>query len=262
MTQWVRFRSTDPTVGARFGILTDGEIEEHVGDLFAAARPTGRRCAADSVELLSPCSPSKIVALWNNFHALAAKIGKQAPTHPLFFIKSGSSAIGTRQSIRRPPTYAGKIVFEGELGIVIGKTCRNVPCTEALDHIFGYTCVNDVTAMDILFETGDFPQWGRAKSFDTFGCLGPLIASDLDVANARVVTRLDGVERQNYPLADMVFSPAELVSMISADLTLEAGDVIACGTSVGAGSVKDGGAVEIFIEGIGSLVNTLAPSSG
>jgi 2-keto-4-pentenoate hydratase/2-oxohepta-3-ene-1,7-dioic acid hydratase in catechol pathway len=255
--RWARFRAAD-RVG--FGTLEDDRLLEHEGDLFETARPTGRTLAADCVELLSPCTPSKIVALWNNFHALAAKTSKAAPSHPLFFIKSATSVIGPLAPIQRPAGYAGKIVFEGELGIVIGKYAKEVPLREAGDYIFGYTCVNDVTAIDLLFENADFPQWGRCKSFDTFGCLGPAIATEFDSRTTRLITRLDGVERQNYPLADMIFSPPELLSRISHDVALLPGDVIACGTSVGVGSIKDGATVEVSIDGIGSLKNALAPA--
>jgi 2-keto-4-pentenoate hydratase/2-oxohepta-3-ene-1,7-dioic acid hydratase in catechol pathway len=242
-------------------MLENGVLLEHEGDMFAAPRATGRRFGVDEYTLLSPCSPSKIVALWNNFHALAAKIGKAAPAHPLFFIKSATSVVGPGEVIQRPYGYAGKIVFEGELGIVIGKHAKNVPADKAGDFIFGYTCVNDVTAMDLLFENADFPQWGRSKSFDTFGCLGPVIATDFKSAAVNLITRLDQVERQNYPLSDMIFSPHELVSRISHDVSLLPGDVIACGTSLGVGSIKDGVTVEVNIDGIGSLLNTLAPAS-
>jgi 2-keto-4-pentenoate hydratase/2-oxohepta-3-ene-1,7-dioic acid hydratase in catechol pathway len=257
VAQWARFRTK---AGIGFGILEDGHILEHEGDMFEASRATGRSLGMDTVTLLSPCVPSKIVALWNNFHALAAKIGKAAPAHPLFFIKSATSVVGPGEPIKRPTGYSGKIVFEGELGIVIGKRAKDVPLDEAGNHIFGYTCVNDVTAMDILFENGDFPQWGRSKSFDTFGCLGPVIATDFDSKTANLVTRLDQAERQNYPLADMIFPPHELVSRISHDVTLLPGDVIACGTSLGVGSIKDGVTVEVHIDGIGSLFNALAPA--
>ena len=212
--------------------------------------------------LLSPCAPTKIVALWNNFHALAAKLGKQAPIHPLFLIKPGSSVAGPGEPIQRPASYKGKIAYEGELGIVIGRDCKDVPESEAADYIFGYTCVNDITAAEVLNEDVNFPQWCRAKGYDTFGCLGPVIVPDLDWSHVRVITRLDGVERQNYALSDMIFSPAEQVSRISHDMSLLPGDVIACGTSLGVGSIKDGSTVEITIDGIGSLVNALAPSAG
>jgi 2-keto-4-pentenoate hydratase/2-oxohepta-3-ene-1,7-dioic acid hydratase in catechol pathway len=256
VTRWARFRSKT-CVG--FGILENEHILEHEGSMFEAPRATGRRLAPDAFTLLSPCSPGKIVALWNNFHALAAKIGKLAPTHPLFFIKSATSVIGPDEPIKRPAGYTGKIVFEGELGIVIGRQAKDIAPDNAGDYIFGYTCVNDVTAIDLLFENNDFPQWCRSKSFDTFGCLGPVIATDLKSAETNLITRLDGVERQNYSLSDMIFPPHELVSRISYDVSLLPGDVIACGTSLGAGSIKDGVTVEVNIDGIGSLLNTLAP---
>jgi 2-keto-4-pentenoate hydratase/2-oxohepta-3-ene-1,7-dioic acid hydratase in catechol pathway len=212
--------------------------------------------------LLSPCTPSKIVALWNNFTALSLKLGKSAPKHPLFLIKPGTSVIGTNEPIRRPTGYTGKIAFEGELGIVIGRYCKDVPPQEADACIFGYTCVNDVTAAEVLNENADFAQWCRSKGYDTFGCLGPVIAAGLDWSQLRVITRVEGVERQNYPLSDMIMSPQELVSRISHDMSLLPGDVIACGTSVGVGSIKDGCTVEVSIDGIGTLANTLLPGAG
>jgi 2-keto-4-pentenoate hydratase/2-oxohepta-3-ene-1,7-dioic acid hydratase in catechol pathway len=257
VSRWARFRTKDR---AGFGVLENDGILEYDGDMFDAPRATGRRLGMDAFTLLSPCAPSKIVALWNNFHALAAKIGKPAPSHPLFLIKSATSVIGPLEPIRRPAGYAGKIVFEGELGIVIGKRAKDVPPGEAGDYIFGYTCVNDVTASDVLSENGDFPQWTRSKSFDTFCCLGPVIATDFKSAGTNLTTRLDGAERQNYALSDMIFPPHELVSLISHDVSLLPGDVIACGTSLGVGSIKDGVTVEVSIDGIGSLGNTLAPA--
>lgn len=256
MTQWVRFRSAEGRVG--FGRLEVDQIREHSGDLFAASSATGKTYPLAAVTLLAPVVPSKIVALWNNFHALAKKIDKPIPKYPLFFIKPTSCAIGPGEPIRRPAAYAGKIVYEGELGVVIGKKCANVSIEDAAAHVLGYTCVNDVTAIDLLYEDPNFAQWTRAKSCDTFGCLGPAITSDFDWQSCHVITRLDGVERQNYALKDMVFSPLELVSRVSHDLSLLPGDVIACGTSLGVGSIKDGATVEISIDGIGVLVNTLA----
>jgi 2-keto-4-pentenoate hydratase/2-oxohepta-3-ene-1,7-dioic acid hydratase in catechol pathway len=256
--QWARFRSGDGRIG--FGTLEGGCITEYEGDMFGASLPAGRSLARSEYTLISPCLPSKIVALWNNFGALSLKLGKPAPAHPLFLIKPATSVIGPGDEIRRPSGYAGKIVYEGELGIVIGKRCKEVQPDQADDYIFGYTCVNDVTAAAVLNENVDFAQWCRSKSYDTFGCLGPVIAAGLDWRSLRVVTRLDGVERQNYPLSDMTMAPQDLVSSLSHDMTLLPGDVIACGTSVGVGSIKDGSAVEVTIEGIGSLVNVLSGS--
>jgi 2-keto-4-pentenoate hydratase/2-oxohepta-3-ene-1,7-dioic acid hydratase in catechol pathway len=258
--RWARFRSGDGRIG--FGVFEDSHIVEYSGDLFGSPRPTGRTIARDAFTLQSPCTPSKIVALWNNFNALCVKLGKQAPAHPLFLIKPGTSVIGPGEPIRRPTGYAGKIAYEGELGIVIRRLCKDVPASNASDYIFGYTCVNDVTAVEVLNENPDFAQWCRSKGHDTFGCIGPVIATELDCLRAHVITKLDGTERQNYPLSDMIMSPPELVSRVSHDMTLLAGDVIACGTSLGVGSMKDGALVEVTIDGIGSLMNAMSPAAG
>jgi 2-keto-4-pentenoate hydratase/2-oxohepta-3-ene-1,7-dioic acid hydratase in catechol pathway len=256
MSLWARFKLRDGGVG--FGILEGEWLLEHEGDLFDKPSPTGARLPRNGIELVAPCMPSKVIALWNNFRALGAKLGKAPPAHPLFLIKPASSVAGPNELIRRPPSYGGKIAYEGELGIVIGKTCTNVSVGQAANYIFGYTCVNDVTAAELLNEDVNFPQWCRSKGFDTFSCLGPGIATGIDWASKRVITTMGGAERQNYPLSDMIFSPEEQVSRISQDMTLLPGDVIACGTSVGIGSIKDGAVVEVSIEGIGTLSNRLA----
>lgn len=256
MRSWIRFRRPDGRMG--FGMLEDHGVTEYEGDMFADAVPGSNVLSLEEVTLLSPCVPTKVIALWNNFHALSEKLGKAAPSHPLFLIKPPTSVIGPGESIRRPKDYRGKIAYEGELAIVIGKRCSNVSPEEALDHIFGFSCINDVTAVDPLNEDPNFAQWCRSKGFDTFSCIGPVIERDFDWRSARVITRLDGEERQNYPLADMIFSPADQVSLISHDMTLMPGDVIACGTSIGVASIKDGSTVAVSIDGIGVLSNTLA----
>ena len=256
MTRWVRFCADDEAI--RMGRLADGHIAEFRGELFGESYATGRSFAIDAVRLGPPCAPGKVIALWNNFGELGQKLGKAPPSHPLFLLKPASSVIGTGAPIVRPARYAGKIVFEGELGIVIGKRCSNVSIADAAQYIFGYTCVNDVTASDLLAENPDFAQWTRAKGCDTFCCLGPAIATSLDWSQARVVTTLDGVERQNYPLSDLIFSPVQIVSHLSGDMTLMPGDVIACGTSLGVGSMKPGSSVCVTIAGVGELRNTLA----
>jgi 2-keto-4-pentenoate hydratase/2-oxohepta-3-ene-1,7-dioic acid hydratase in catechol pathway len=255
VAQWARYRTRAGVEG--FGRLNGAQIECHRGELFDAPLATGECLSLAEVVLQVPCHPTKIVALWNNFHALAAKLGKQAPSHPLYLFKSTSSLLGNGAPIVRPKGYGGKIVFEGELCIVIGKICRGLDAKAAASHIFGYTCINDVTAIDLLSENPDFAQWTRCKGFDTFGAVGPVIANEIDLVGAHVVTRVDGVERQNYALSDMIFPPAELVARISHDLTLLPGDLIACGTSLGVGSIKDGATVEVSIDGIGTLSNTL-----
>ena len=253
MARWMRFEQGGRT---GFGTLADGAIAVHEGDIFAGPTATGETVALEAVTVLTPCQPGKMVALWNNFRALAAKLKLSPPEEPLYFLKATTSFLAAGQTIRRPASYDGKVIYEGELGVVIGRTCRAVPETSAAEHIFGYTCVNDVTAVDLLNKDPSFAQWTRAKSFDTFGAFGPVIATGLDPAALTVRTVLNGEERQNYPVTDMVFPPATLVSRISQDLTLEPGDVIACGTSLGVGSMKEArNTVEVTIEGIGTLGN-------
>jgi 2-keto-4-pentenoate hydratase/2-oxohepta-3-ene-1,7-dioic acid hydratase in catechol pathway len=259
MTLWVRYGCPDGRVG--FGTLNGASISEYEGELFGSASPTGATIARSSVRLLAPCTPTKVIALWNNFRALGAKLGKPAPLHPLFLLKPASSLAGPEEPIRRPASYRGKIGFEGELAIVIGRTCSNVSVDQAAGYIFGYTCINDVTAIELLHADGNFPQWCRSKGFDTFSCLGPAIATDLSWSAARVVTRLGDTERQNYPLSDMIYTPEEQVSRLSCDMTLLPGDVIACGTSLGIGSIPDGATVRVSIDGIGTLSNTLGEPS-
>ena len=158
--------------------------------------------------------------------------------------------------MRRPPGYAGKVVFEGELGIVIGAVCRQASPEQAEAAIFGYTCVNDITAADILQKDPTFPQWTRSKSFDGFGPFGPVVATGLQAETLVVRTVLNGAERQNYPVADMVFPAATLVSLLSRDMTLMPGDIISCGTSLGVGVMREpSNVVEVSIDGIGTLRN-------
>lgn len=255
MTRWIRFVEGGAPA---FGVLDGVQIAVHTGDMFGSPAPTGRTIPLDRVEVLPPTAAGKLVALWNNFHALAAKLGNAIPAEPLYFIKGNNSYLATGQSIRRPPSYTGKVIFEGELGVVIGRTCRAVTESAADECIFGYTCVNDVTAVDIISKDSSFAQWTRAKSFDTFGVFGPVVATDVDPMQLSIRTVLDGQERQHYPATDMVFPPATLVSRISQDMTLDPGDVIACGTSIGVGSMKPGSAVSVIIDGIGALTNHFA----
>lgn len=256
MARWVRFEAGGE-VG--FGTLEGDAITVHQGDMLAGPAASGRTVKLGEVRLLAPCVPTKMICLWNNFRALAAKLNAAIPAAPLYLLKPTTSFIGPGDAIRRPSSYAGKIVYEGELGIVIGKRISNASEAEAAAAIFGYTCVNDVTAADIISADPAFPQWTRAKGFDTFGAFGPAIATGLDVSALSVRTVLNGAERQNYPLNDMIFPPARLVSLLSADMTLNPGDVIACGTSVGVGVMKEASnVVEVVIDGIGTLSNTLA----
>jgi ketopantoate reductase/2-keto-4-pentenoate hydratase/2-oxohepta-3-ene-1,7-dioic acid hydratase in catechol pathway len=253
MAHWLRF-SRNGSEG--FGTLSDGVVSIHSGDMFAGAEPTGEMVALADVEVLTPCQPSKMICLWNNFHELAAKLGTTKPVDPLYFLKAPSAFLADGQAVHRPSGYAGNVVFEGELGIVIGKRCANISEAEAAEYIFGYTCVNDVTAADILNKDPSFPQWARAKSFDSFGVFGPVVATGLDPMELSIRTVVDGKERQNYPVSDMFYPPEKLVARLSEDMTLMPGDVIACGTSVGVGAMrKPVNKMEVTVNGVGTLTN-------
>lgn len=253
MARWLRFEK-DGRHG--FGTLDGDTISIATGDMFAGATASGETTPLDAVRILTPCDPGKMICLWNNFHALAEKAGNPIPPEPLYLLKAPNAFLGPNEIIRRPASYDGKVVYEGEIGIVIGKRCSGVSEADAASHIFGYTCINDVTAVDIIGRDPTFAQWVRSKSFDTFGVFGPVVETDIDPMGLHIKTVLNGAERQNYPVSDMIFPPHRLVSLLSHDMTLEPGDVIACGTSVGVGSMKEpSNDVTVTIEGIGTLEN-------
>lgn len=254
MALWVRF-ARGATEG--FGTLDGETISIHQGDMFAVPTPTGESLALADVALLTPCTPQKMVCLWNNSRAVAAKNSLAEPTEPLYFLKCPTAYLASGQTIPRPASYDGRVIYEAELGIVIGKRCSGADEAAAKDAIFGFTCVNDVTALELLFKDASFAQWTRAKNFDGFGPFGPAIATGLDPAGIVVKGLLDGRERQSQSAEDMFFSPAQLVSLISRDLTLLPGDIIACGTTLGALPMKPGAKFEVAIEGVGTLSNVM-----
>jgi 2-keto-4-pentenoate hydratase/2-oxohepta-3-ene-1,7-dioic acid hydratase in catechol pathway len=251
MTLWVRYEGG-------FGLLDGDRVIPHTGDMFGAATPSGNAIPLASLHLLAPVAPGKFIGLWNNFHALAAKLGQAIPETPLYFLKATTSVIAPGAAIQAPAGYAGRIVYEGELGIVIGRRCHQANEAAAADAIFGYTCVNDVTASDLLTADPSFPQWARAKGCDTFGPVGPAIATGLDPATLTIRTLLNGRERQNYPVSDMILPPARIVSLLSREMTLLPGDLIACGTSLGALPMRPGAEISVVIDGIGTLTNHVA----
>ncbi len=255
MTQWIRFKHNEDT---KFGTLDDGQIAVHTGTMFDGPTPTSESISLSSVEVLAPCLPTKIMGLWNNFGAAAEKNDLERPPEPLYFYKPASGILAPGGTIVRPDSYDGRVIFEGELAVVIGKRCKDVSMAEVDDYVLGYTCLNDATALEILFEDPSFPQWSRAKSFDTFTPFGPVITTDLDTQSLQVTAQLNGKVRQDYPVSDMFFTPLELVQRISRGMTLLPGDIITCGTSLGALPMKPGSTIEIHIDGIGTLSNTFA----
>jgi 2-keto-4-pentenoate hydratase/2-oxohepta-3-ene-1,7-dioic acid hydratase in catechol pathway len=252
MAQWLRFQHQGKS---GLGQVQGDQIAVFSGDLFNQVEATGQTIPLADVTIDIPCIPSKMLAMVDNFHALVTKLEHAVPAEPLYFLKGNNSFLAANQVIRAPKSYSGKVVYEGELGIVIGKHCHEADEAEAAKAIFGYTCINDVTAIEILNRDPGYAQWTRSKSFNTFGVFGPHITTDVDPSTLTIKTILNDQERQNYPVADMVFPPAALVSLISQDVPLEPGDIIACGTSVGVGSMKPGSNVSIIIEGVGRLDN-------
>ena len=249
--RWLRFQHLDTI---RFGTIEGDKIRVYKGDMFGEPEPTNIALHLSEVTVLMPVVPGKVLAMWNNFHALGKKLGIAPPAEPLYLLKTPNSYLAPGATIRAP-LCEGKVAFEGELAIVIGKTAFNVAEQDAMDHVFGYTCANDVTVNDIIQRDPTFPQWVRAKGFDTFCPFGPVIATGLDPAMLVVRTTLNGEVRQDYPINDMVFSVRQLVSLISRDMTLHPGDMLLCGTSVGVGSMRPGSQIEVEIDGIGKLSN-------
>lgn len=252
MAVWVRCVYAGTT---SIGQIQGDRVAFYEGELFGAPRATGSSAPLSEVRLLTPCDPSKLLGLWNNFHERARVEGLSRPPHPLYFAKTPNCYLADGEPIRQPPAYDGPVVFEGELGVVIGKPCSNVSVADAEQFISGYTCVNDVTARGVMKADPSFVQWTRAKSFDTFGVFGPGIVTGIEPDTLVVRTLVDGAEKQNYPVADMFVRPREIVSLLSQDMTLMPGDIIACGTSIGTEPMPRGCTVEIVIDGVGVLRN-------
>jgi 2-keto-4-pentenoate hydratase/2-oxohepta-3-ene-1,7-dioic acid hydratase in catechol pathway len=207
-----------------------------------------------AVRLLAPVEPSKIVCIGRNYREHAKELNHPIPTEPLFFLKPPSSLIGPGDEIRRPVSLSQRVDYEGELGVVIGRRCYRLRDDDDVrPYILGYTCVNDVTARDL--QNKDV-QWTRAKGFDTFCPVGPVVAEDLDPwKGVRVQTRVNGELRQNGTTTDFLFPLDVLVRFISQVMTLEPGDLIATGTPVGVSPLQAGDTVEVTVEGVGSLAN-------
>ncbi len=240
----------------RYGIVDDGELVVLAGDpMFAGFDTTGERVPLADVALLAPVIPrSKVVCIGKNYHDHAAEMGGEAPAEPLMFLKPNTSVIGPGDVIVRPTSLSSHTDYEGELAVVIGRIAKNVPAEKASDYIFGYTVANDVTARDLQRSDG---QWSRAKGFDTFCPVGPVIETDLDLETAAITTRVNGEVRQQGPVSDMIHGIGALVAYASAVFTLLPGDLILTGTPAGVGPFVAGDAVEVEVSGIGVLRNTV-----
>jgi 2-keto-4-pentenoate hydratase/2-oxohepta-3-ene-1,7-dioic acid hydratase in catechol pathway len=263
--RFCRFNSPDGTL---YGLIETAAgqdtIRRTLSDLPSGASDFDRGQPVEiplaSVHLLAPVSPSKIVCIGRNYREHAKELNHPIPTEPLIFLKPPSAVLSPGGTILRPVSLSQRVDHEGELGVVIGKRCRNLrESDEVRDYILGYTCVNDVTARDLQNKDG---QWSRAKGFDTFCPIGPVVVSGLDPwKGVRVQTRVNGQIRQDGTTVDFLFPLDVIMRFISQVMTLEPGDVIATGTPAGVSPLQAGDTVEITIEGVGGLSNPVADGS-
>ncbi|MGO4612512.1 fumarylacetoacetate hydrolase family protein [Nocardia sp. 2YAB30] len=237
--------------GSRAGSEIAKEIAEHP---FGTPTFTGRSWPLADVRLLAPILASKVVCIGKNYAAHAAEMGGTAPTDPVIFLKPNTSIIGPNAPIILPPSSA-QVDYEGELAIVIGRPCKDVPASRALDVVLGYTVANDVTARDQQRHDG---QWTRGKGYDTFCPLGPWIETSLDPSDLEIVTELDGAVRQRSRTSLLLHDIPKLIEWITTVMTLLPGDVILTGTPEGVGPLQDGQQVSVTVEGIGTLTNPVA----
>ncbi len=213
---------------------------------------TGLRFPLADVRLLAPMLPSKVICIGKNYADHAREMGGEPPSEPVIFLKPSTSVCGPGDPIFRPAAISERTDYEGELAVVIGRLCSQVPAELAASVIFGYTCANDVTARDLQARDG---QWTRAKGFDTFCPLGPWIETDVDPADLALTTELNGEVKQNSRTSLLLHDVPALVAFVSQVMTLLPGDVLLTGTPAGIGPMGKGDQVRVTIEGIGSLTN-------
>jgi 2-keto-4-pentenoate hydratase/2-oxohepta-3-ene-1,7-dioic acid hydratase in catechol pathway len=240
-------------------VLDGDQITQLNAPPFGDHRASGPSFQLADVKLLAACTPGKIVCVGRNYVAHAKELAHDVPTKPLIFMKPPSSLLETGGTVFYPPDVA-RLDYEGEIGIVIGKRMRHLgPEESSAPYILGFTCVNDVTGRDLQDKDG---QWTRAKGFDTFCPVGPVIATDLDAANLTVKTTLNGEPRQSGHVSQLIFSFDVVLRYISRFMTLEAGDLICTGTPAGVGPMQVGDLVEVTVEGVGTLRNTIGKEEG
>jgi 2-keto-4-pentenoate hydratase/2-oxohepta-3-ene-1,7-dioic acid hydratase in catechol pathway len=245
---------------AHYGILKENTIFGLRDNPFTVDLPIkeisvdGRTYELEKVKLLAPCQPSKIVCLGVNYRPHAQEMQHTPPAQPLIFLKPPTAVIGPGDNIIQPRNWK-RVDYEGELGVVISKKAKYVSEKEALGFVMGYTCFNDVTER---FYQGQDGQWNRGKGFDTFAPFGPWIETELKATDLKLETLLNGQVRQSTRTSELIFGIPQIISFISGVMTLLPGDVIATGTPGGIGEMQAGDIVEIKIEGIGTLKNTVA----
>jgi 2-keto-4-pentenoate hydratase/2-oxohepta-3-ene-1,7-dioic acid hydratase in catechol pathway len=243
----------DPMYGVVGGPDDEQMIASTVGDpIYAGVELTGEQVPLADVRLLAPVIPrSKVVCIGKNYAAHAAELGTEVPPEPLVFLKPNTAVIGPDDPIVYP-RQSSNVHYEGELAIVIGRICRDVPPERTADVVYGYTVSNDVTARDLQATDG---QWARAKGFDTFCPLGPWIETDFDPADVRVTTELNGELKQDAKTSQLMYDVPTIIAYVTSFMTLLPGDVILTGTPEGVGSMQPGDMVSVTVEGIGTLTN-------
>lgn len=237
----------------KWGVIEEGNVREMDGDPYGHFHLTSKIKKMEEARLLAPCLPSKVVAIGLNYRDHAEEVKLEIPKEPILFIKPSTSVIGPGEAILFPK-MSRRVDYEGELAVVIKRATKSIPEEGAGDYILGYSCFNDVTARDLQPKNG---QWTLSKGFDTFSPIGPWIETDLDPAQLEISTFLNGERRQHSNTRDLIFGCKTLVSYISQVMTLLPGDVIATGTSSGIGKMAIGDRVDVVIEGIGTLSNTI-----
>ncbi len=257
-----RFTSRD---GSHFFAEIAGHVAHPLtGAPWWGGGPTGDIVDVETLTPACPVTPSKVLCIGRNYAAHAKELGHDVPKEPLLFLKPPSSLIGPGETIVLPPESA-RIEHEAELGVVIGKRAKNVRREDALSYVYGYTCVNDVTARDLQKSDG---QWSRAKGFDTFCPVGPCIETGLDPAALRVICRVNGAIRQDGVTTMMIFDVPTLIAYASRMMTLEPGDLLVTGTPEGVGPLTPGDVVEIEVRaagahehGVGILTNRVVAAT-
>ncbi len=237
----------------RYGWLDGTRVGAVIGDVFGGSKRGGIVAELREVTILPPATPSKIIAVSQNYIARALEQGLPPPDIPPLFLKPPSAVIGHKDEIVIPP-QSTQVEHEAELAVVIGRRARWVSVEDALKFVWGYTCANDVTARDL--ERRD-SQMTRGKGFDTFCPLGPWVSIDVDPADLVVMCKVNGQVRQMSSTRELRFSVPQLIAFITSVMTLEPGDVILTGTPAGVGPLNAGDEVEVEIEGIGTLANTV-----
>jgi 2-keto-4-pentenoate hydratase/2-oxohepta-3-ene-1,7-dioic acid hydratase in catechol pathway len=238
-------------------LMANEQVQPLSREPFEELRPYGSERALSEVQLLAPVLPSKIVAMASNYHAHIEEMGRPVPSVPKIFMKPPSSVIGPGEPIQIPP-FTQRVDHEAELGVVIGRRMCRVPGAEAMAYVFGYTCVNDITARDLQRSDGVFT---RAKGFDSFCPIGPWIQTDLEPGDLAVKGWVDDELRQDGRSSDLIFDLPTMLSFISSVMTLMPGDVVSTGTPAGVGPIQHGQTVTVEVEGIGRLVNPVVDRS-